>query len=91
MSETQFLQILLGLIGLLVAAMQAWVGWSFKRLSHKVDFLVQNRAECVRQFADKGEVAHSHARIYSRLDDHELRLGRLEGSCKNHAAGVNRD
>ena len=82
MSETQYIEILVAVIGLFLG----WVGWGLKRLASKVDALFEHRMECVKAFADRQENKESHARIYSRLDDHELRISRLEGKRVNPGA-----
>ena len=80
------MEILLGLVGILIGGIQAWIGFSFKRLTSKVDLLFEHRVECMKQFADKEENSRSHARIYSRVDDHEVRISRLEGKRVNPGA-----
>ncbi|SHN70621.1 hypothetical protein [Desulfovibrio litoralis] len=61
------LQSVVSILGLLI--------WhEFKRLQSKVDILAIHRLDCMNLFPTK----ESQLRLWTRLDDHEKRLGRIE-------------
>lgn len=82
-------QLLLAIIGVLIAAFGAifWNRWT--TFEEKLSALSMHRENCIRQFADKNENTDDHRRIWKAVENlttqghgHEIRLDALEQRMK---------
>ena len=84
-TEAEIGNILLGLISGLLGIL-IWVAKSFATtILAEIRKLDRRKAECIGQFADDADNRNAHGRIFSKLDEHESRIVRVEtltqGDC----------
>lgn len=69
-------------LGALWTVLLALGGYGLKRISEKLDALIEHREACVRSFADKESNNKQHTEIYSHLRDHDSRISVVEYALK---------
>lgn len=69
---------LLGLLGILWVLVASLGAFCFKRIFDRLDALVVHKEGCLTTFANKDSNAEDHAKLFSRTDEHDRRLTKLE-------------
>ena len=84
-TEMDITNLLLGLISGLLGIL-IWVAKSFAQtILEELRKLDRRQVECVARFADDADNRQAHARLFSKLDNHEGRIAKVEaltdGDC----------
>ena len=76
--SSTLIPLLLSVLGILWVLVVGIGAFCFKRIFDRLDALVVHKEGCLTTFANKDSNAEDHARLFSRTDEHDRRLTKLE-------------